>query len=251
MVYTTDRLYVYRFDRGESQPLAGTEHANTPFISRDGRWIGYIVEGKMRKISVNGGDALTVCDASADLPGASWGPGDTILFTPAWGAGLSMVSANGGQPETLTTPDRARNEKGHWWPQLLPDGRRVLFTIWMAGVGINDAKVAVFDLESRTYRVLFPGAIARYASGHVVFYREASYQTVAVDEATLRPLSEPVALFPDAKPPDAEGTSLRPLTLSDNGLAAYMERAHEAGGESEPAHGADYRTGRPGRRSLL
>jgi eukaryotic-like serine/threonine-protein kinase len=225
MVYATDRLNVHRFDRGESQPLPGTEHANSPFISRDGRWIGYIVEGKMRKIAVNGGDVLTVCDASGDLPGAAWGPGNTILFTPAWGAGLSMVSADGGRPEVLTTPDKSKNEKGHWWPQLLPDGRRVLFTIWMSGIGINDAKVAVLDLDTRTYRILFAGAMARYTSGYVVFYREASYLAVPVDQTTLRRLGEPTAIFAAAKPPEAEGTSIMPLSVSDNGVAAYMPGA--------------------------
>src|SRR6185503_2577178 len=74
MVYASDRLYVHRFDRGEAQPLPGTEHAGGQFVSSDGRWIGYTVEGKMRKIAVHGGDPLTVCDSSGDLPGASWGP---------------------------------------------------------------------------------------------------------------------------------------------------------------------------------
>ena len=220
-----DRLYVHRFDRGEAQPLAGTEHAQGQFISRDGRWIGYMVEGKMRKIAVGGGEALTICDASGDLPGAAWGPGNTILFTPAWGVGLSMVSADGGRPETLTTPDRRRNEKGHWWPQLLPGGKRVLFTIWMAGTGINDAQIAVLDLDTKRYRVLFPGAMARYASGHVIFYRQASYRAVAMDETTLQTSGEPITLFTDARPPDAEGTLVKPLSLSDNGVAAYMAGA--------------------------
>ena len=224
-MYATDRLYVHRFDRGEAHALSGTEHASGQFISRDGRWIGYTVDGKMKKMAVSGGDALTVCDASGDLPGATWGPGNTIIFTPAWGAGLSMVSADGGQPEVLTTPDRNANEKGHWWPQLLPDGRRVLFTIWMAGTGINDARIALLDLETRRYEVLFPGAMARYAAGHVVFYREASYHAVPVDEATLRMSGEHVSVFSDAKPPDAEGTSLRPLSLSTSGMAAYMTGA--------------------------
>lgn len=225
LVYAADRLYVHRFDRNEARPVVGTEHATGPFISPDGRWLGYVVDGKLRKISVSGGEPITICDASGDLPGATWGPGNTILFTPAWGAGLSMVSADGGRPETLTTPDRSRNEKGHWWPQLLPDGKRVLFTIWMSGAGLKDAKVAVLDLESRTYRVLFPGAMARYAAGHVVFYRGTGYHAISVDPATLRTLGEPMAVFADARPPDGEGTSLRPLTLSDNGTAAYMPGA--------------------------
>ena len=50
------------------------------------------------------------------------------------------VRAAGGEPQTLTTPDASKGEVGHVWPEFLPGGRAVLFTIWRAGTGLKDAE---------------------------------------------------------------------------------------------------------------
>ena len=39
--------------------LAGTENAGSPFFSPDGQWIGFNADGKIKKISVDGGAAVT------------------------------------------------------------------------------------------------------------------------------------------------------------------------------------------------
>ena len=53
-------------------PLPGTEGAADPFFSPDGQWIGFSAGGKLKKISVLGGTAIVLCDASpcAAAPGA-------------------------------------------------------------------------------------------------------------------------------------------------------------------------------------
>ena len=62
--------------------------------------------------------------------GASWGPDDTIVFATSDPAkGLLRVSAGGGEAEVLTTPDAQKGELDHYWPEVLPGGRAVLFTI--------------------------------------------------------------------------------------------------------------------------
>ena len=62
--------------------------------------------------------------------GASWSTDDTIVFaTNDPTSGLLRVAAAGGEPEVLTTPNREQGELDHLWPEVLPGGQAVLFTI--------------------------------------------------------------------------------------------------------------------------
>ena len=101
-----------------------------------------------------------MCDVRGG-PGATWTADGRIVFSRTWLSGLSIVSADGGTPTVLTTPDPAQQEIGHWWPSVLPDGR-ILFTIVTAGTGLNDARIALLDPATGHYRVLFPGARASW-----------------------------------------------------------------------------------------
>ena len=120
--------------------VAGTEGARGPFLSPDGAWIGFVRNAKLFKVSTAGGDALAITDVQGG-PGSTWdATGARIIFSRAWLSGLSIVSADGGTPTVLTTPDRDKQEIGHWWPAALPGGR-VLFTIVRATTGLNDARI--------------------------------------------------------------------------------------------------------------
>ena len=64
-------LYLRRFDRREAKPISGTEGAECPFLSPDDRWVGFWAEGKLSKVSVEGGVPLPLCDLAMPF-GASW-----------------------------------------------------------------------------------------------------------------------------------------------------------------------------------
>jgi serine/threonine-protein kinase len=49
----------------QATPLPGTEDATDPFFSPDGQWIAFFANLKLKKISVAGGGALTLCDANS------------------------------------------------------------------------------------------------------------------------------------------------------------------------------------------
>ena len=70
--------------------------------------------------------------------------------------GLWRVSADGGEPTVLTTPDAAQRESDHAFPSVLPGGRGVLFTITAAGQADN-AQVAVLDLKTGQRKTLIRG----------------------------------------------------------------------------------------------
>jgi hypothetical protein len=97
----------------------------------------------------------------------------------------------------------------------------VIFTIWYAASGLNDANVAVVDLETGKHQVLFPGGSAFYIPGALVFYRAGAYQAIRFDPDTLKTSGEPFRVLEEARgiPPDGGSSS---LVASPTGMAAYV-----------------------------
>ena len=120
-------LYVRRLNQLRATQLAGTEGALNPFFSPDGKSIGFFAGGKLKKIAVAGGPAITLCDAPIGR-GGSWGDAGRIVFAPSSAAGtaLQRVSSEGGTPEKLFAI--ADGEANQRWPQVLPGGKAVIFT---------------------------------------------------------------------------------------------------------------------------
>jgi serine/threonine-protein kinase len=127
-----DRLYLQTANEIEARPLPETERAHTPFFSHDGRWLAFQQGRQIRRLRLDSAEApVVVADIpkEGDLRGASWGPDSMIVFSPGPFEGLWRVSADGGRPELLTSPDTRQDETSHRWPQVLPNGRQVVFTI--------------------------------------------------------------------------------------------------------------------------
>jgi eukaryotic-like serine/threonine-protein kinase len=214
-------FFMRRFDGLQSQLVAGTEGARGPFLSPDGAWIGFVRDAKLYKVSTAGGDALAVCSVQGG-PGSTFTTDGRIVFSRAWLSGLSSVSADGGTPVVLTTPDRSKEEIGHWWPSALPGGR-VLFTIARASTGLNDARIALLDPGSGAYRVLFAGAQASwFPPGHLVFYRTGRYHAVPFDPASGTVTGEPFPVLEDAREIDPAGDWGQPVSVAPGGVLAYL-----------------------------
>lgn len=84
----------------------------------------------LRKVATAGGLVEPITRIDGNLRGGSWGEDDTIVFaTNITSTGLQLVPAAGGAPVSLTTPDRSKGEVDHLFPEWLPGGAAVLFTI--------------------------------------------------------------------------------------------------------------------------
>ena len=121
-----------------------------PFVSPDGQWVGF-VDGNttLKKVAITGGPAVALALIDSTPRGAAWTPDDTIIFATTTSAtGLQRVSAAGGAPTVLTRPDRTQGEGDHLWPEMLPGGRAVLFTVTAVTGGLDVAQVAVLDLQT-------------------------------------------------------------------------------------------------------
>jgi serine/threonine-protein kinase len=213
----TRQIFVRALDSLDARSVSGTEGAIAPFFSPDGRWIGFFSTGKLRKVATTGGAVQSVADAASSM-GGTWAADDTIYFAPLNTSGLWKVSASGGPSTSVTLLDRSKGEVSHRWPQVLPGGKAVIFTVW-TGPGSDERHLHLQMLGSGERRVLVPGAsTGRYvASGHILYSRADALFAVPFDLAQLQVTGPAVALPERAL--DDEGAQ---FSVSGSGLLAYV-----------------------------
>src|SRR5262249_9353678 len=155
--------------------LAGTDDASNPFFDPEGQWIGFFANGKLKKVSVAGGLAQTLCDAPGGR-GGTWGQDGTIVFTPnSTPVSLMRVSSAGGKAEPQTT--LAHDETLQRWPELLPENKALLYTSLTSLLnGFSDANLVVQPFPSGEPKVLVRGGFyGRYvSSGHLVYIHDGT-----------------------------------------------------------------------------
>ena len=229
LVYVAGRgeskqLYLRSMDRLEVATLGGTENASSPFFSPDSQWIGFFADGKLKKISVRGGFPTTLCDATADDRGGTWGPDGTIIFAPGPTTGLMRLAASGGTPQVLTSPDRGKRERTHRWPEILPGGKAVVFTIGSVDTPdyYLDAKIAVQSLETGKREILpMEGTFARYdPAGYLVFAQRGGLFAAPFDVKHLLVTGPPVRVLDDVAMDVSTGAI--DFSLSRTGSLSYL-----------------------------
>ena len=192
------QLYIRAIDQLGATPLPGTQGGAMPFVSPDGRWVGFWSSGALKKIPIDGsGPATTICETT--LPyGASWGADDAIIFSRGRD-GLWRVPAAGGTAQAVVKPDGTKGELKFLLPQILPGGKEILFTITHAPLPTwdNDTEVVVQLLATGERKVLVNGgADGRYLpSGHLLYLRKSTLMAVPFDLPQLAPTGGPVALI--------------------------------------------------------
>jgi serine/threonine-protein kinase len=120
----------------------------------------------------------------------------------------------------VTTPHQEKGEFGHWWPEVLPGGEAVLFTIWKTS--LNDVQVAAFLRETGELRtLLIGGSHARYApTGHLLYAQSGTLMAAPFDPEQLkvgeprRPVVEGLRQTPTA--------GYAPFCFSQDGLLYYV-----------------------------
>ena len=136
----TPSLWVRPLDTDVAQPLAGTENASFPFWSPDSRSIGFLAQGKLKRIEAAGGPAVTLADATLPSTG-TWNSDNVILFTPRPGSSIHRLAATGGTPVPVTALNPEKGDTQHFHPSFLPDGRHFLyFVVGSKSGGITDPR---------------------------------------------------------------------------------------------------------------
>ena len=214
-VYSTaEGLYLRSIDELDARLIPGTEGPTSqPFFSPDSKLLGYFVpggNGQLKKISIDGGTPVTICDAMSY--GIHWTPDNKIIFGQSNGD-IMQVSANGGTPESLIQPKTTFIA----YPQMLPDGKTVMFT--------EGHKIVVQSIESGDKKELLDGYCGRYLStGCIVYGMELDHTLYAVsfDLDKLDVTGNPVPIVEDAESPIH-------WAFSDSGTLVYIQHRVKAG----------------------
>jgi serine/threonine-protein kinase len=194
----SSEIFIRPLDRFESTPVGGTKGGTGPFFSPDGQWLGFFVvaEGRLKKVALSGGAPVVICEAP-DVRGASWGRDDSIVYTGQLDGGLLRIASGSRTPEELTKPSLDRHEKTHRFPDVLPNGKGVIFTIGTHDItSFSDARIAVYEFATRQTKVLIEGGSdARYLPpGYLVYGRSGALMAVRFDAERLTVEGTPVPM---------------------------------------------------------
>ena len=205
------QLYQRRLDRLDVTPLSGTAGGASPFFSPDGKWIGFFAEGQMRRIPVGGGAAVDITKVPEHTYGASWGPDDRIIFVSGARGRLLAVDMRGGAVEAVTKI--LDDETGHYRPQVVADGRTLLFD--------NGRSIYAFDRISGRREKLLEGRAPYYSStGHLIFCRGTTLLAAPFDASRFEITGPAVPLLDGISERPASAT--KHYAISRSGSLAYV-----------------------------
>jgi len=192
------RLFARALNAFDPVELAVGQQLVVPFVSSDGQWVGYADGNALKKVALTGGRPIVIASLKGNALGATWLPDNTIIFATHDATGLQRVSAAGGPASDLTRVNRNAGEAAHIWPESLPGGNAILFTITSQTGGDDSAQIAVLDLQRHAHKILIPNAShAQYvASGHLVFIAAGALWAVPFDLARLDVHGTPVRVLP-------------------------------------------------------
>ncbi|HEX8169734.1 MAG TPA: protein kinase [Thermoanaerobaculia bacterium] len=227
---TTSRLYVRDLDRAAPVPIAGSDGAYGASLSPDGKWVAFFFNGAIHKVAVEGGTPMKLTERIGGGLGLCWF-GDTIYATRGFARGIWAVPADGSAARQVVKTNPANGERAVTWPDVLPDGKTVIATVWTAGSWDNARIVAYSTADGAKKKVLVEGgSFARYApGGYLLFVRGGNLMAVTLDPKTLEVGANPVVVMSAIAHGTGDGEAQ--YAISQNGDLAVVH-----GGESNPRH---------------
>ena len=217
-------LWLRPMDSLTARELPGTDGGNGMFWSPDSKSIGFVADGKLKRVDVLGGSPQVLCDAPG-FEGGSWNQDGAILFSS--NGAIQRVSAAGGAPTAVTIPDTSRQETEHRSPYFLPDGKSFLFTIASANQSAQGIHVATLDAPKQRVRLAASNAKAVYAPprggrpGYLLWLRDLTLVAQRFDAGKTRVEGDPIPVAEDVAAANIGSGRRSAYWTSDTGLLLY------------------------------
>lgn len=227
--------------------VRGSEGADRPFFSPDGRWLAFAAHGALWKARLPDGAAERIHgtdDGSMDpgglISGGAWADDGFIYYSVRFRPfrGILRVSADGGAPTRVAAPVEKDGEYTLLSAEPLPGGRRLIGVAATSELGsgplvtIELANGSVHPIGERATQVRFVGDQLLFRGQDGALYR------LPFDPATARgrgPAERVTTLG------SSVGSGARDFAVSGNGLLAWLDSPPSAG--TNPLYDVD-RAGR-------
>ena len=226
---TMTKLYQRQLDQFEWKAIEGSEGGYNPFFSPDGKWVGFLVPGKIKRVSVRGGRPLTVCDTGVPY-GVFWGSDGYIHFDQ------NRVSVESQEVETLPKANVPLGSgvlgRSGSNGVPLPGGRNVLFTAYNGGVSADHKNLVLHSMNERTNTsISIKGFHPRFLSNrYLIFARSGGLHAAPFDIGELRVTGEEIPLI-DRVLMSSIGYPCAQMAMSERGRIVYA-----AGDTSDITH---------------
>jgi serine/threonine protein kinase len=221
------RLYLRDMNSASSIPIAGAEGAVNPVFSPDGRWLAFFAAGKLKKISLDGGAPVVVADGITSPKGLSWGTDHNIYFAPSLSSAILRVSDSGGPPQAATKLQADKGELADFSPDVLPDGKTLLFTAFSGG-NMDDGALVAQKIGSDERKVIVAkGADAHFfAPNHLLYVRGGNLMIAEFNTGKLETTGSPAVVVQDVLMQPATG--LAQYDVSSSGTLIYVNGGKQA-----------------------
>jgi serine/threonine-protein kinase len=221
---STTALYLVYAATGASTALDGTDRARLPVFSPDGRWLAFVADGELRKVSVNGGVVVRLAQLEAPI-GLFWLSDEQLLVSQS-AIGPGTVPSTGGRFELLGEHFRAVSAVH---TQLLPGGKELLGTTAfgdLATIAIATGALRlittgdVTDADRGAFGRALRGHNPHYLStGYLVYASGSSLMAVPFDPKRRRATGKPTPVVTDIRSEGGPGEAQ--FALSDEGTLVY------------------------------
>jgi serine/threonine-protein kinase len=221
----TVRLAIRPISDADARILAGTDGAQQPAFSPDGREIAYLVGNVAWRVALDGGAPTLIGNVGmGGAIGLTWAANGSILTSLT--TGIVALPAAGGQARLIVAPDTAGGDIYFEQPRALPDGDHVLFGIQPTG-GVTQVTLGILSLQTDAItRVDLPirDPIGMINDALVYVTPAGALSAVRLDVAKGTLTSNPVPLGADVLTSIAGASE---AAMSPNGTLVYQQ-AHTA-----------------------
>jgi eukaryotic-like serine/threonine-protein kinase len=225
---TRRQLWIRALSSLTAKELPGTELAEAAFWSPDSRTLAFFAAGKLKRLDLQSGSVLVICNSPVGRSSGSWNRDGDILFESSMTQEIYRVNAKGGEPRRLTKLSMSNRETRHSAPQLLPDGQHFIYFveseraentgIYVASLDWKGGKLLVNTSTNAVYARLAGGAT------YLLFTRGSDLIAQKFDLKKLELVGAPFTLVPHVFIEVVAGIARALVSASQNGVLAYRTR---------------------------
>ncbi|HET9359059.1 MAG TPA: protein kinase, partial [Vicinamibacterales bacterium] len=227
-----NRIYVRLIAELEARPVTDQSSGPSPYsvaFAPDGRSILFSMASEggpvIRRVSVDGGPVSTVTslEGAPSSSGMSWSREGILIASAGGNGGILRVAAGGGRPERVVSIEQGEIMHG---PQMLPDGRTVLFTV-ARNTGDDrwdKAQIVARSLDGGPRRVLVEGGSdGRYVkTGHLLYVVGGTVYAAPFDAGALVVTGAAVPVVSGVRRATGGQTGATQFAVSDTGTLVYV-----------------------------